>query len=83
MQNPNMPRPMKKEKIAKARTRTIVRALAGAGPSIAGVSPDLNEDHMDEQMVDEKKANKTSDTYEFHNEYKEVYPDLDDHYKIL
>lgn len=68
-------RPLKKEKLAKARTRTIVKALSE--PSIAGESPDLNEDHMDEQMEDE------FDLFPFHNEYREAYPDSQEHYEIL
>ena len=39
---------LNKDKFAKARTRTVMRS----GPTISGSSPNINEDHMDEEMQD-------------------------------
>jgi len=53
-QNSNMLRQSNKGKYAQARVRT--RTIMKAGPTISGISPVLNEDHMDEEMLDTPHA---------------------------
>lgn len=66
-----------------ARTRTVMRS----GPNISGGFPDMdmNDDHMDKEMIFENLVEKMieEDFGPYHEEYKAQYPDLTEHYKIL
>ena len=71
----------KKEKPNKssgASPNTLIIAGNMVGPTVSGNTPDLNEDHMDNQMRD-----KDLPIYPHHQVYWAQYPQLEEHFNII